>query len=63
MLEHVVPRDPALIEGIEGLLRECKAALAVGPTDALPDPLVACDKRSRKRPGICPAKDRCFKCR
>lgn len=63
MMEHVVERDEALIGGIELLLKECKAALALGPEDPLPDPLAACDKKSRKRPGKCPAKKRCFECR
>lgn len=63
MLEHVVERDEAVIEGLRALLRECGAAADLGPTDPLPDPLEACDKRSRKRPSKCPAKDRCFKCR
>ena len=63
MMEHVVRRDEATIEGIEVLLRDCHAARALGPTDPLPDPMAACDKRSRKRPGKCPAKARCFECR
>jgi hypothetical protein len=62
-MEHVVERDEAVIGGIRDLLGACRAALALGPTDPLPDPLGACDKRSRKRPGKCPAKARCFACR
>jgi len=62
-MEHVVERDEALIGGIRQLLGECAAARVLGPTDPLPDPLAACDKRSRKRPGKCPAKARCFECR
>jgi hypothetical protein len=63
MMEHVVHRDEAIIGGIEALLRDCASALEVGPQDPLPDPLVACDKKSKKRASKCPAKARCFECR